>query len=103
MGREAALAHTGSGDGGTILKTQNDMACLVRGLRQRLNLTQEKFAARLGVTTPTINRWEHGRAKPSPLALRQIAELLRQMGDEGNDLLALISESGSPESRGVGS
>jgi len=63
------------------------MAQLVRDLRQRLGLTQEKFAARLGVTFPTINRWENGRAKPSPLALQRIKELLRSMGEDGADLL----------------
>ncbi|MFZ0243309.1 MAG: hypothetical protein WAL90_16845 [Desulfobacterales bacterium] len=34
-----------------------------------------------------INRWENGRAKPSPLALKQIEELLRSLGDRGQDLL----------------
>ncbi|MBD2778244.1 helix-turn-helix domain-containing protein [Iningainema tapete] len=28
-------------------------------------LTQEKFAAFVGVTYARINRWENGRAKPS--------------------------------------
>jgi transcriptional regulator with XRE-family HTH domain len=63
-------------------------AQLVRDLRQRLGLTQEKMAARLGVTFPTINRWENGRAKPSPLALKQIEELLVGLGDNGLDLRA---------------
>ncbi len=61
-------------------------AQLVRELRQRLGLTQEKMAARLGVTFPTINRWENGRAKPSPLALKQIEDLLVGLGDNGLDL-----------------
>lgn len=60
---------------------------LIRELRKRTGLTQEKFAARLGVTFPTINRWENGRAKPSPLARQKIEELLRNMGDQGSDLL----------------
>jgi transcriptional regulator with XRE-family HTH domain len=63
-------------------------AQLVRELRHRLGLTQEKMAARLGVTFPTINRWENGRAKPSPLALKQIEDLLVGLGDNGQDLLA---------------
>lgn len=63
-------------------------ARLVRELRARLGLTQEKFAARLGVTFPTINRWENGRAKPSPLALKQIEELLAALGEDGQDLRA---------------
>jgi putative transcriptional regulator len=69
------------------LNTQTDIPRLVRKLRERTGLTQEKFAAKLGVTFPTINRWENGRAKPSPLALKQIEELLRDLGARGKDLL----------------
>lgn len=69
---------------------QADIPRLVRELRERTGLTQEKFAARLGVTFPTINRWENGRARPSPLALQKIEELLRSMGERGNDLLIEI-------------
>ena len=54
---------------------------MVRTLRGRVGLTQEKFAARLGVTYPTVNRWENGRAQPSPLAMQQLKELARQLGD----------------------
>jgi transcriptional regulator with XRE-family HTH domain len=69
------------------LNAQPDISRLVRELRERTGLTQEKFAAKLGVTYPTINRWENGRAKPSPLALQKIEELLRSMGKDGDDLL----------------
>lgn len=65
----------------------NDPAALIREARARLGLTQEKFAARLGVTLPTINRWENGRTKPSPLALLKLRELISNMGDEGRDLM----------------
>lgn len=64
-----------------------DFARLVRELRERTGLTQEKFAAKLGVTFPTINRWENGKAKPSPLALQRIEELLLELGKDGADLL----------------
>ena len=63
-------------------------AHLVRELRNRLGLTQEKMAARLGVTFPTINRWENDRAKPSPLAVKQIEDLLVDLGENGQDLRA---------------
>jgi putative transcriptional regulator len=75
------------------LNTQADIPRLIRELRQRTGLTQEKFAAKLGVTFPTINRWENGRAKPSPLAVQRIEELLRSMGDNGADLLKRYLES----------
>jgi putative transcriptional regulator len=64
-----------------------DYAALIMELRQRLGLTQEQFAARLGVTFPTINRWENRRAKPSRLALQSIRGVLEQMGESGQDLL----------------
>ena len=69
------------------MNKQANIPQMVRELRQRTGLTQEKFAARIGVTFPTINRWENGRAKPSPLAMQRIEELLQAMGDRGCDLL----------------
>jgi len=75
------------------LNAQTDIPMLVRELRERTGLTQEKFAAKLGVTFPTINRWENGRAKPSPLAMQKIDELLRSMGDNGVDLIKRDFES----------
>jgi putative transcriptional regulator len=69
------------------LNAQIDMPTLIRELRTRTGLTQEKFAAKLSVTFPTINRWENGRAKPSPLAIQKIEELLRSMGDNDDDLM----------------
>jgi putative transcriptional regulator len=62
--------------------TQNtDPAALIREVRGRLGLTQEKFAARLGVTLPTINRWENGRTKPSPLAMEKLQQLISSIDD----------------------
>lgn len=69
------------------MNAQSDISRLVRDLRERTGLTQEKFAAKLGVTYPTINRWENGRAKPSPLALKQIEDLARGLGERGMDIL----------------
>lgn len=70
-----------------MLKPTDNTPRFIREVRERIGLTQEKFAAKLGVTFPTVNRWEHGRAKPSPLALKQIENLLRKLGDKGYDLV----------------
>ena len=67
---------------------QPEVSKLVRELRLLTGLTQEQFAASLGVTYPTINRWENGRTKPSPLALKQIEGMLRELGEIAKDLLA---------------
>jgi len=51
------------------------VAEMVRKLRTKLGLTQEQFAAQVGVTWSTVNRWENGRGKPSPLAMQRLREL----------------------------
>lgn len=63
------------------------VATLVCELRQRIGLSQEKFAAKLGVTFSTVSRWERQRAMPSPMAFDRMRELLEKMGDRGADLL----------------
>ncbi|MDL1888688.1 helix-turn-helix transcriptional regulator [Nitrospirales bacterium NOB] len=73
------------------------IAALVRELRRRVGLTQEKFAARIGVTYPTINRWENGRTRPSPLALQRLEDLTRSLGKNGDDLLAKHFRTGRHE------
>lgn len=70
-----------------------DPAALIREVRGRLGLTQEKFAAKLGVTLPTINRWENGRTKPSPLALRTLREVVASMGAQGKDLMDRFAQT----------
>ena len=64
-----------------------EISGLVREVRQRLGLTQEQFASRLGVTFPTVNRWERGRTKPSPMAQKLLIKAVKQMGNDGADLL----------------
>lgn len=61
------------------MTTKTNTGYLVRELRQNLGLTQEKLAAKLGVTFPTINRWENNRAKPSPLAMAKIQAVLNSL------------------------
>ncbi len=70
----------------TVNETQ-DIAELIITLRQRLGLTQEQFAARLGVTCPTVSRWEHHKSRPSPIALKLIKSTLEQT-EGAEDLLA---------------
>ncbi|MGF1493678.1 MAG: helix-turn-helix domain-containing protein [Microcoleaceae cyanobacterium] len=65
----------------------SDTSSLIRSLRQRLGLSQEKLAATLGVSFQTVNRWERGHAKPSQLALSVIEKKLVDMNEEGADLL----------------
>lgn len=68
-----------------LLISQPQIGNLIREIRLEIGLTQEQFASQLGVTCSTMNRWERGRSKPSPLAIQKIEQLLEQMSD--TDLL----------------
>ena len=57
-----------------------DVGWLVKSIRERLGISQEKLAAQLGVTFSSVNRWENGHRKPSPIAMRGIEELAAKVG-----------------------
>ncbi|MBN3947847.1 MAG: helix-turn-helix transcriptional regulator [Nostoc sp.] len=61
---------------------------LIRELRQQLNLSQKQFAAQVGVSFKTVNRWENGHTVPSRMALKLIEEMLLKMGETGKNLLS---------------
>jgi transcriptional regulator with XRE-family HTH domain len=52
---------------------QPEVGRIIHDLRLLAGLTQEQLATSLGVTHSTINRWENGRSKPSPMAISAIA------------------------------
>lgn len=56
-----------------------DISKMIRKLRTTIGLTQEQFAAKLGVTYSTINRWENNKSKPSPLAWLRIEKLQKEL------------------------
>jgi transcriptional regulator with XRE-family HTH domain len=53
----------------------DDCPAQIKRLRARLGLTQAALAERLGVSFPTINRWERGKSRPSQLSWSQILKL----------------------------
>ena len=53
----------------------------LRDLRRTLRLSQEQLAQRLGVSFATVNRWEAGRAEPSPRSRARLEQLLRPSGE----------------------
>jgi DNA-binding transcriptional regulator YiaG len=52
-----------------------DFPVQIYDLRKRLGMTQEQFAAVLGVTYATVNAWENGRHRPGRQLWRQITTL----------------------------
>ncbi len=70
-----------------LLIKQPEIGGLIRDFRLLTGLTQEQFAAYLGVTYATINRWENRRSSPSPMAIDKIEQKLGEWGKQGQELL----------------
>src|ERR1700732_5042958 len=59
-----------------LSNSEEQIAQHVLEIRLEMGLTQEQFAAKLGVSFPTVNRWENKKTKPSPLAIQKLQKLL---------------------------
>jgi|CXWL01.1.fsa_nt_gi DNA-binding transcriptional regulator YiaG len=47
--------------------------------RQRLFMTQARFAAHIGVHPMTVSKWERGKATPRPeMSDRRVREVIRE-------------------------
>lgn len=57
----------------------------VKKARAQLGLSQEKFAAKLGVSFSSVNRWEKGHFQPGYLAQAQFETFCRENGIEFDD------------------
>lgn len=67
------------------MKNEN-VSALIKELRQRLNLTQEQFAQRVGVTYSTVNHWENGKRVPLPFLVKRLMEIKEELdGPKGGE------------------
>jgi putative transcriptional regulator len=64
-----------------------NIPALVKNLRERMSLTQEQFAHRVGVTFSTVNQWENGRRRPQPFLLKRLLELEAASGEDTEERL----------------
>lgn len=71
-----------------IIIEQPKIGLFIQDIRLLMGLTQEEFAGIIGVTFPTVNRWENGHTKPSKLAVQQIEALVDKLGENGQKILA---------------
>ncbi len=70
QGLNEAIAHAKSKGAKTdSIKLYQPHAVDVSGLRARLSLTQEQFAARFGFSVATLRHWERGDRSPSGASL----------------------------------
>ena len=66
---------------GTAMKNE-DIPALIRELRQRLDVTQEQFAQKVGVTYSTVNHWENGKRVPLPFLVKRLVEMKAELDAE---------------------
>jgi len=65
-----------------MTETNLDIPALVKELRERLRLTQEQFAQKVGVTYSTVNHWENGKRAPQPFLVRRLLELKEELDEQ---------------------
>ena len=63
----------------------DDFSQRLRRMRGRLGLTQKRLADELGVSFATVNRWENGQTRPSPLYWAQLERLATPQTAEGEE------------------
>ena len=68
-------------------------------IRQRLGLSQEQLAARLGVSFATVNRWEGGKSQPQRAQREAIAKLAEELGTSADSQTASTSDSTAAKPR----
>ena len=57
----------------------------VKFARQKMGLSQTELAKELGVSFPTINRWENGHSEPHNLVKRAFYDLCKNKGVKFDD------------------
>lgn len=67
----------------------------IKQLRARLGLTQVVLAERLGVSFPTVNRWENRKSIPSQLSWNRLREISGEL-EEGEAQQDALAHSGPP-------
>jgi len=69
----------------------DSFASTIREIRGRLGISQEKLAARLRVSFPTVSRWEKGKTEPDGAVRHAVTEFVKSLGPEFADLYARLT------------
>jgi len=69
----------------------------VKQVRKALGLTQQEFAAKLGVSFAAVNRWEKGHNEPQPDRVARIQELLGEIESKRSASGELMAKETPPQ------
>lgn len=80
------------------MERTTNWATLVRSFRRAQRLTQDEAAQLLGVSQPTLSRWESGRQVPDSRTRRRLRQLMETlMGTQRRLLEAVVARSPVPQ------
>ena len=68
----------------------------IRKAREARGWGLEKLAAEVGVRLRTVERWENGKHKPTPMAKQKLAEVMTLAGTAVTALLTQAGVESSP-------
>lgn len=74
---------------------------VIKEVRKRTGISQQKLAERLGLSYPTINRWERSHFDPSPRISVIIRDYIKKLGADYADLLVFFDAAESKKRKGV--
>lgn len=84
---QEALAHASGKDIGARVTEFAEPAVEIKRIRKKVGLTQDTFAAALGVSVSGLRKWEQGQRRPHGAALT----LLRVMDKEPDAVVRAIN------------
>ena len=64
---------------------------LIKAIRLQANMSQEQFAAELGTTAVSINRWENGKVIPNQMAQKNMYSFCKNNNIDVSDLVIKAS------------
>ncbi|ACO33701.1 DNA-binding protein [Acidobacterium capsulatum ATCC 51196] len=93
-----ACMHKGQGKSVSGSAKQLDqVAKNIKALRERLEMSQQRFALALGVDQGSVSRWERGKIRPTPETFARMAKL-----SDDEKKLYFLEEAGVPASYFLG-
>jgi transcriptional regulator with XRE-family HTH domain len=74
---------------------------LLREIRQRADMSQDEIARLAGASRSQVSRWENGQHEPSYRKIRRLADALRELDPDLDDLSGELVQAAGYDDRSV--